>query len=146
MVVNASDLLNPRSWTVKENFMVPLERAGAKPADVEPEWSLLKAQPYRKSNWQPLTWAQINALFSTTCPSILLLVDLLITNPVATAVCDRGFSRMKRIKNEFRTRLQPDIMTDILRIQQDSPSIVQFDLLDAVHLWHQDSQRVRLCL
>ncbi|KAI0214696.1 hypothetical protein LSAT2_000181 [Lamellibrachia satsuma] len=81
------------------------------------EERLLEAQLYRKSNWQQLTWAQINGLFSTTCPSILLLVDLLLNIPVATTECERGFSRMNRIKNEFRTRLQPGIMIGILRIQ-----------------------------
>ena len=115
----------------------------AEPAEVELEWCLLKAQLYRKWNWQQLTWPQINGLFSTTCPSILLLVDLLLTIPVATAAhhpcghcsspslwpllltipvataeCERGFSRMNQIKNEFRTRLQPGIVSDILRIQQ----------------------------
>ena len=33
-------------------------------------------------------------------------------------------------------------MTDILWIQLDSPSIVQFDPLEVVQLWHQDSQRL----
>ena len=92
------------------------------PDAVEQEWGLLKAQLYRKAKWQDLTWTQIHGLYTSTCPNVLHLMDLLMTIPVANAECERGFSMMKVTKNEYRTRIRTPVLTDILRIQMSSPT------------------------
>ena len=39
------------------------------------------------------------------CPSVYLLVKLVLTLPVVTATMERSFSTMKYIKNELRNRM-----------------------------------------
>ena len=125
------------------HFKVALERAGVDVDDVVTEWCLLRGQLYRKRDFRKLSWAQVNGLYDITCANILSLIDLLLTIPVATAECERGFSRMKIIKNDYRTCLRSTVLTNIMRIQLDSPSLSAFDPLEAIHLWHKDSEKHR---
>ena len=74
------------------HFHKVLETTGVAPVAVEHEWGLLKVQLHRKATWQDLTWTHIHGLFTSTCLSVLHLMNLLMTIPVANAECERGFS------------------------------------------------------
>ena len=124
------------------HFKVALERAGVAVDDVVTEWCLLRGQLYRKRDFKKLSWAQVSGLYDITCSNILSLIDLLLTIPVATAECERGFSRMKIIKNDYRTCLRSTVLTNIMRIQLDSPSLSAFDPPEAIHLWHRLGEAV----
>ncbi|KAK5851448.1 hypothetical protein PBY51_002242 [Eleginops maclovinus] len=80
------------------------------------------------------TWPEINRFLRHQCPDILSLVDLILTLPASTADCERGFSQMKLVKSDWRSRLSTTSLCDLLVVQLSSP---------AVQLWHQDSIRSR---
>ena len=100
------------------HFSKVLETAGVTPDAVEQEWGLLKAQLYRKAKWQDLTWTQIHGLYTSTCPNVLHLMDLLMTIPVANAECDE-----ERIQNPHqdtsidRHTEDPDVIPRCYRVR-----------------------------
>ena len=62
------------------------------------EWTSLKADVYSGRDWEKtlstLDWSEINRLYSSYS-SLLSLMDLVLTLPVSTAECERGFSWLK---------------------------------------------------
>ena len=49
-------------------------------------------------------------------PLVYLLVKLVLTLPVATAIVERSFSAMKYIKNELRNRMGDQWLNDCLTV------------------------------
>ena len=70
-------------------------------------------------------------------------MDLVATLPASSANAEQGFSIMKQAKNDWRSRLLSDKMTEIMRVKIHSPSINEFDPLSAIHLWNSSSTRGR---
>ena len=56
-----------------------------------------------------------------------MLVEIIIILPLATATVERGFSAMKRVKNDWRSCLDTDILNMLLRITVNGCS---FDVYD----------------
>lgn len=65
-------------------------------------------------------------------PNILVLMDLIMTLPVQSAVCERGFNRMKGVKSDWLSKLREDALNDQLRIIFDSPDIENFNPTEAI--------------
>ena len=67
------------------------------------EWTSLKADVYSGRDWEKtlstLDWSEINRLYSSYS-NLLSLMDLVLTLPVSTAECERGFSWLKRTKTD----------------------------------------------
>ena len=80
---------------------------------------------------------------SDNLENILGLMDLVATLPASSANAEQGFSIMKQAKNDWRSRLLSDKMTEIMRVKIHSPSINEFDPLSAIHLWNSSSTRGR---
>ena len=55
--------------------------------------------------------------------------------PMSTAVCERGFSAMRRIKSDSRCGLKTDTLNSLLKISIDGPSLAQFNPQPAVEHW-----------
>ena len=51
-----------------------------------------------------------------TYPLVYLLMELVLTLPVATATVEKSFSAMKYIKNELRNRMEDLWMNDCLMV------------------------------
>ena len=47
-------------------------------------------------------------------PLVYLLVSLVLTLPIATAIVERAFSAMKIVKNQLRSRMSDQWMNDSL--------------------------------
>ena len=45
-----------------------------------------------------------------------MLVEIILILPLATPTVERGFSAMKRVKNDWRSCLETDILNMLLRI------------------------------
>ena len=62
------------------------------------EWTSLKADVYSGRDWEKtlstLDWSEINCLYPSYS-NLLSLMDLVLTLPVSTAECERGFSWLK---------------------------------------------------
>lgn len=99
-----------------------------------------------KGKFKP-TWEAINDKYNAEgegeYSNVLHLVDLLLTIPIHSAQCERGFSRMKTIKTKLRNKLDSGSMTAILRIQLETAQIETFDPMPAVCLWNNSSYRAR---
>ena len=89
----------------------------------------------------PISWQVINSMFHYQCQNVLGLIDLILTLPAASTDTERGFSKMKYAKNDFRSCLLDDNLTDQMMIMHDGKTESTFDLYPAIHLWNQSSTR-----
>ncbi|TDH07307.1 hypothetical protein EPR50_G00104580 [Perca flavescens] len=87
------------------------------------------------------TWPTVNTMLRHRCPDVLDLFDALLTIPATTADCERGFSVMKQVKSDWRSRLKGETLSDLLKTQLCSPDIKDFDPTKAIDIWHADSVR-----
>ena len=65
----------------------------------------------------------------------LLLVELLFSIPVSNAKLERMFSKLKRIKTIFRASLSSTRVENLLRIVEDGPPLVEYNVMPAVEAW-----------
>ena len=54
--------------------------------------------------------------------NILMLVKLVLVFPLSTAVCERGFSTLKRAKSDWRCPLSTPTIDDLMRVSIEGPS------------------------
>ena len=90
-----------------------------------------------------LTWEEVNLSFGEQCPNVLGLVDLLRTLPASSADAERGFSHMKMVKSDWRSRLSDRHLSDLMTIQMETAEVDQFDPSPAVKLWTNAGPRNR---
>ena len=98
------------------------------------------------SNRLNLTWPEIFASYAEGHSNILGLIDLILSLPASTAECERGFSRMKLTKTEYRNKLKATTMSDLLMIQMNSDPIETYDPTQAIDDWITCGQRKRKVL
>lgn len=115
------------------------------PEKIGDQWTMLKARIFmeHKKSFEKLTWADVGRVHGSACPDIMNLMDLIQVIPVATADCERGFNVMKRVKSDWRSRLNADTLSDLLLVQLTSPNIPDYDPGPAVEMWHSDCVRGR---
>ncbi|CAC5392889.1 unnamed protein product [Mytilus coruscus] len=70
---------------------------------------------------------QILNNYSDEYPDFALLYELLLVSPVTSVACERGFSCQNRIKTKLRSRLQPETVSKLMRVQQDGPALADFN-------------------
>lgn len=98
------------------------------------EWTKLKTRVYdSESSIKTLTWEEIFGKYDSDFPNFLLLVDFLLTIPSSSVDAERGFSRMKMVKNDWRSRLGEKNLTDLMLVYMESPSIKNFNPEDAIN-------------
>ena len=109
-------------------------------ATVKQEWFELKQVIYNRFNKEisKLSWERVNNVFPEFI-NILQVMDLILTLPASSAEAERGFSHMKLIKSNIRSRLTTDSLRDLLRIKLESSDIKAFDPKEAVELWQSSS-------
>ena len=54
--------------------------------------------------------------------SILSLFSMIMVLPMSTAVVERGFSTTKRIKTDWRSRLETDMLSKLMYISKGAKS------------------------
>ena len=74
---------------------------------------------------------------------ILHFVHILLVLPGSSAVCERGFSSLKRIKSVARASLHTDTVEDLIRISVEGPSLEDSDARESVASWFSQGQRAR---
>ena len=92
---------------------------------------------YRFPDISNITWKQVNDDLRDKCPSVLALIDLVLSLPASSAEAERGFSLMKIIKTDWRSRLTDDSVSDLMSIKLDSPEVKDFDPQPAIDVWLQ---------
>ncbi|XP_014675882.1 PREDICTED: zinc finger protein 862-like [Priapulus caudatus] len=125
------------------HYQSVLETAGVDAAEAAIEWCALKAAIYssQAANMKSLTWERVNRLYPDQYQQILVLIDLILSLPGASAECERGFRMVKAVKTDIRSSLGELSLSNLLMIQLHSPPIETFDPLPAIHLWNQGGVR-----
>ena len=59
----------------------------------------------------------------------------LVVIPVQTASVERGFSVMQQVKNDWRSRLNPDTLSQLLMIRLNGSAVEDFNPEAAVMRW-----------
>ena len=106
---------------------------------LQSEWEKVKNLIYSNADWEKklksTSWKALNRSHSDQLPNVLGLIDLILTIPASTAECERGFSGMKRVKSDWRARLNTSTLSDLLLVLLEGPSIDDFEPLRACQLW-----------
>ena len=65
-------------------------------------------------------------------PNLGHLFEILLVFPVSNAAVERGFSAMKRIKTDWRCKLNEDTLDHLMRISIEGPPLSSFNPTDVV--------------
>ena len=127
------------------NHFEPVLQRASVGVDVDkllPEWTLLKQYLYKRpDSLYQNTWESVNKRYRAECSNLLMLIDLLLTFPASSADCERGFSRAKLVKSDWRSKLLDDRVTDSLLIMLHTPDEDLYDPEPAVKLWSSSAVR-----
>ncbi|XP_069102573.1 zinc finger protein 862-like isoform X2 [Argopecten irradians] len=111
---------------------------------IEPEWTRLKMGLSTKSeDFSLMTWESAYQSEGTSCPNLFHLIDYLLSLPSSSVDAERGFSVMKQVKNDWRSRLGDRNLSDLMMVILETPAVEVFDPLPAIHFWNNEGQRVR---
>ena len=134
-VLAAGKIFDPRVWPesvedlaaygeaevdcLVQHFRPALEGNDFDFAAVAGEWSALKAC-VTANNFRHLDslilWQRMFTAFEDQFSDMLMLVEIILTLPLANATVEQGFSAMKRVKNDWRSCLETDSLNMLLRI------------------------------
>ena len=134
---DATDFGNSDVETLVDTLEPVLTQAGLQPQLIEIEWTDLKSLVFETFNdVSSVSWAEVNKRsWSQKCLNILGLMDYILTLPASSAICERGFNQMKRIKSDFRSRMTSATLTMLMRILVESPSMEEFNPMIPIDLW-----------
>ncbi|XP_033749068.1 uncharacterized protein LOC117333754 [Pecten maximus] len=111
---------------------------------IEEEWTRLKTTlAARRMKIQDVTWPSLEASFGNVCPMFFMLVNYLLTLPGSSVDAERGFSRMKLIKSDWRSRLGESNLSDQILLNLETEPIGSFDPMPAIAHWYSGGQRAR---
>ena len=106
------------------------------------EWSALKFLMYRKraASSTPISylnfWGDIIKSKKQEIPHVLLLVQTGLVLPIHSAEAERGFSLMKRIKNDWRASLSTETLSSLMFVNMNSQTDVsEYKPDEAIKLW-----------
>ena len=111
------------------------------------EWDLLKLEVTSMiSSWEKIDYLEVwRKIFTSTdkesYQNVLHIIELLLITPTTNAKLERMFSRMNRVKTDWRNRLSRERLENNLRIGEEGVSIKDFDPEKAINRWY--NQKVR---
>ena len=82
------------------------------------------------------SWSHINRAYSGQHKNILAVIDLLLTLPGLSAEVERGFSQLKNIKGNLRSKLTDQHLNNVLCIKLHSKPVGEFDPSKAIDHWN----------
>lgn len=128
-------------------FTPVLTRLGCQIAQVGlTEWPAFKTHMFRHRN---LTNEVLyNRLFTNETlkgrfQNILMLAEIILCIPTSSAICERGFSAMSRIKSDWRATLSPEMLNYLMAISISDVPIKSYNCERALASWYHSGQRQR---
>ena len=122
---------------ITAHFGTAIAAAGVSLHDVESELTVLRKTVYsRPEGLMKLRWSEIFTCLGESCPNVLGIIRLILTLPVHSADCERGFSVMKKVKSDWRASLQEGGLNDNLRVALLTPHIESFEAMPAIRHWN----------
>ena len=93
-----------------------------------------KALPYLDI-WK---WVFTSSELNSECENVLHLFEILFVMPFTNAKLERMFSRMLRVKSDWRDQLTRDHLDSLLWINVEGEILEMFNPEPAVNLWFND--------
>ena len=72
-----------------------------------------------------------------SCSNVLHIIELLLITPFTNAKLERMFSRLNRVKTDYRNRLVQERLEHLLRIGEEGPEIEEFDADIFIGFWYE---------
>ena len=111
--------------------------------DLQREWIVLKiiVKPIYENNAKAKyldIWGHIFTIEETVkeCDNFLHLIEILLITSFSNAKLERMFSRMWRVKNDWRNKLGHDRLEGLLRISEEGPSLGNSNPDIAIESWY----------
>ena len=131
-----------------------MEEAGFRDECVGSEWQGVKSLvSLIKHKTTPDIYSVLFCKHKEEFPNFLLIAEIVLTWPLSTAACERGFSSMNRTKTIQRSSLTPKTLDNNLRISIKYHSLTKSErvksfvqsghLANAVKHWREKSLRTR---
>ena len=83
-----------------------------------------------------MKWDKINLRYKMNHQNILKVMDLILTLPATSSEVERGFSQMKLIKTNIRSKLSTENLNNLMTIKMLAASIEEFDPIPAIEHWN----------
>ena len=103
------------------------------------EWRIIKSVIRKNHKTNELKeidfWILIYELYNQKYSNLCKLVMIKLLMPMTTVSCERGFSALNFVKNEYRSRLSEDNLDKALRIAIEGPALENFDFADTYSYW-----------
>ena len=96
-----------------------------------------------KDSLSKLSWPEVNRLYHEECGKVLSVIDLILTLPASSAENERGFSSMKLLKSNRRTKMSGGTLDKLMSIQMCTTTVDQFDPEPAIVEWMKAGSRPR---
>lgn len=109
--------------------------------NVQQEWTQLKAH-ILNANW-PEVSSCFRHGFQNRFRNVLKLYEMVVALPVSSAVCERGFSCLGRIKSDWRSQLTTEQLDRLMLISIAGPSFDTYTAERALDKWWNHAQRSR---
>ena len=131
--------------TLAQHFELMLRKLGCDEEQVKSmkhaEWPSFKQ--FASRNKETWTSAFDDQELHARFPTILKLAEIVLVIPMSTAICERGFSAMKRIKSDWRSSLGVEMLDRLMVIVLEGPSLEDYHPAGATSRWWKGGQRMR---
>ena len=161
---NLTRILDVKTWPTKENdlslfadtsilevgdhFESLLQANGCDTDLLLSEWLTLKTHmiPIVRKNPDEnylKIWQQVfkSTEIQSECNNIFHVIEILLCTPFSNAKLERMFSRMARVKNDYRNRLSRDLLDACLRVSEEGCEIASFNPDSAISVWYNKKER-----
>ena len=120
---------------LSEHFKDTLEKQGVNVQLLLIEWGELKRSLFNSHSVAKLDWAGVNERYRNRCGNILDLIDLILSLPASSSICERGFSLMKLTKTAYRNKMKSSTLSQLLTVKLHTASIEDFHTEPAIKQW-----------
>ena len=97
--------------------------------------------PFSQVLWQRLIQGAIGRAGQFQHMQVVAEISLVL--PMSSSCCERGFSCMKRVKSDWRSRLANDTLTSLMLISMHGPPLDEYNSIKAVTKWWSTGRRLR---
>lgn len=119
-----TQILEMQKWETWSPWWFP---PGLDVNKIPDRWTFLKIQVYQEDRMEDANWAEVSRRAGHLYPDVLALIDILLSTPSSTAVCERGFGILKLVKYDWRCRIKSQTLSDLPTVQLSSRCIKDLD-------------------
>ena len=131
-----------------DHYLALLEKNGCDVSKIPNKWTRLKTYIYPLLHNSPdqlylEVWHRtfINGEAMAECNNIMQIFEILLIVPFTNAIVEHLFSRMNRVKTDFRNRLSRSRLDTCLRVGEEGSDIKNFDPDRVINHWWIEKER-----